>query len=184
MTTQNVIPTNAASANENLIQHLQSMFDLPAVNAADVLERTATDYRKAVAPYVPAIRDVLEGNEYRTKVEWETTGFHFFHGCLMVQVKHEGRLYSLPPFGLNEDNTPYIQTLPEHKAKWLEEFMSLPKSVLMFYFMLMKETFNGYALKGRIQNPVSGKNTIGDVPEAFADILAAVEWNTVSAVAA
>lgn len=135
-----------------------------------------TDYRALCAPHVKAVRDVLQGCRYRYKVQFNETTFHFFHGCLMAYVVTDGVIRALPPFGLGRDGVPYLQALPEHQLKWLEEFMSLPKSTLLYYFSLLKEVFKGYAIRYRWQDPETGKTESIEMPEALKSILAEVEW--------
>lgn len=137
-----------------------------------------TDYKTLCAPHVPAIRDVLAGKTYRYKVRFNDTLFVFHHGCLMAQVVHNGIIRALPPFRLDKDGTPYLQALPEHQQHWLNEFMAMPKSVLLFYFSLLKEVFKGYALRCRWEDPASGQAVWVPVPMALRPILSEVEWHT------
>lgn len=135
-----------------------------------------TDYKTICAPYVEQIRDVLEGKAYRTKIQYGQTWFHFYHGCLMVKVNHEGQLFALPPMDQTEEGRPFINLLPEHQQHWLDEFMELPKDVLMFYFSLMKEVFKGHAIKGRLQT-ASGQTSWGSVPAQLEPLFDSVDWN-------
>lgn len=152
--------------------------DIEVAQAEVISPRVAllTDYRTVCAPYVEEVREVLKGVRYRTKVNFQGTAFHFYHGCLMVQARHEDRLYAMPPFGLDKNGLPYVQVLPEHQAAWMDEFLSLPKTVLLFYFSLMKEVFRGYRLQGRLEDPATGKISYGSIPAALAPILTEVGW--------
>lgn len=137
-----------------------------------------TDYKTLCAPHVPAIRDVLEGKTYRYKVKFDNATFVFHHGCLMIQVVHDGLIRALPPFAVEEDGTPYLRALPEHQQFWMEEFMELPKSVLLFYFSLLKEVFKGYALGCRWQDPDTGRMVKVPVPDVLHPLLSEVGWYT------
>ena len=135
-----------------------------------------TDYNTLCAPYVPNVRDVLEGRQYRFKVQYNDTFFHFYHGCLMVQAVHEGLLRALPPFGKTTHGVPYLHALPEHQLHWFDDFLSLPKGVLLFYFTLMKEVFGGQPLRFLKEDPRSGQTAWVDVPHRLQPILSEVEW--------
>ena len=137
-----------------------------------------TDYKTLCAPYVPDVRDVLSGRQYRFKVNFHDTAFHFYHGCLMVQVLHDGLLRALPHFGKTDDGKPYMQTLPEPELHWFDDFLTLPKSVLLFYFTLMKDVFKSEPLRFRWEDPKSGEVSWVEPPVALRSILQETEWAT------
>jgi hypothetical protein len=135
-----------------------------------------TDYEALCAPYLPSVRDVLEGKTLRAKLKFNDAVFVFHHGCLMSQVLHQGVIRALPPFGLDDAGKPYLQALPEHQQHWLGEFLQLPKSVLMFYFTLVKGVFAGEPLRCRWEDPETGHITWRSVPDELQPILQAVGW--------
>ena len=48
-----------------------------------------------------------------------------------------------------------------------DEFMTLPKDVLLFYFSLLKEVFRGYALRCRWQDPATNMRYWVPVPDVL-----------------
>lgn len=137
-----------------------------------------TDYPTLCAPHVQPVREVLDGRRLRYKLRFGDAILVFHHGCLMGQVVHNGRIRALPPFFVNADGTPCLAVPPAHRQHWLEEFLDLPKSVLLFYFSLLKEVFKGYALAGRWEDPASGNISARAVPETLHAVLAEVDWRT------
>ncbi len=156
----------------------QSDVNEPVLNkvAEPALLGVFTDYEALCAPYIPSIRDVLEGKALRHKLKFNDAVFVFHHGCLMSQVLHQGVIRALPPFGLDEAGRPYLQALPEHQQHWLGEFLQLPKSVLMFYFTLLKGVFAGEPLRSRWEDPETGYITWQAVPDELQPVLKAVGW--------
>jgi hypothetical protein len=136
-----------------------------------------SDYQTLCAPHVPAIREVLEGRAHRYKLRYNGVTFIFHHGCLMTQVLHDGLLRALPPFSIERDDTPVLHALPEHQQGWLDEFLTLPKDVLLFYFSLLKEVFKGYPLRSRWEDPATGRRQWVPVPEMLQPVLAEVGWH-------
>jgi len=137
-----------------------------------------TDYDTLVAPHVPAVRDVLTGKTHRYKVAFNDAVLVFHHGCLMVQVVHDGLIRALPPFGLTEDGRPYLSAMPEHQMAWMDEFLTLPKSILFFYFSLLKAVFHNQPLSCRWEAPVTGRTSQVPVPEVLQPILSDAGWST------
>jgi hypothetical protein len=135
-----------------------------------------TDYENICAPYVPAVREVLEGKKSRFKLHYNNATFVFHHGCLMVQIVHEGLIRALPPFGIGMDGKPYLQVMPEHQKHWMTEFLTLPKSILLFYFSLLKQVFGNHPLQGRWQDPLTNRISLVPVPVELRSILNEVDW--------
>ncbi len=129
------------------------------------------DFKELCRPYVEPVREVLEGKRYRYKLPYGQAIFHFYHGCLMTKALYQGRLYVLPPLSLTDDGMPSLYQLPEHQAHWLEEFLTLPKDLLLFYLHLMKEVFRGRALQGHTQN-----GQLATIPPALKAFLTEVDW--------
>jgi hypothetical protein len=135
-----------------------------------------TDYRSLCAPHVPSVREVLTGGTYRHKLRFNDAVFVFYHGCLMSRVVYRGQIFALPPFGLNRSGQPYLTALPEHQRPWLDEFLSLPKDVLLFYFTLLKEVFKGHVLTCQWENPATNAIEPRPIPEELQPILREVDW--------
>lgn len=135
-----------------------------------------TDYKSICAPYVPMVRDVLEGKANRCKLKFNNTLFVFHHGCLLSRVVHNGRIFSLPPFAFDWNGQPYITALPLHQRRFFNEFLSLPKDVLLFYFTLLKEVFKGYALGCQWEDPATGRITRQPIPAELQAALKEVDW--------
>ncbi len=156
----------------------QSTHDRDALVREMTLLGLITDYRTLSAPHVDKVRDVLHGRAHRYKVRFGDAMLVFHHGCLMVQVVHNGLIRALPPFSVDAEGRPWLSAMPEHQQHWMDEFLALPKGVLLFYFTLLKEVFRGYALGCRWTDPDNGRVSQVPVPDVLKDMLDEVGWRT------
>lgn len=153
---------------------------VPAANprlSTPVITGITTDYDQLCAPFVESVRDVLNGKRYRVKVRYLDADFHFYHGCLMTQVNHNGRLLALPPISLDtQTGLPVLHALPDHQADWLNAFFSLPKSLLLFYFSLMKRVFSNQPLSYQWQHLQTGELLHPAMPYVLQQYLSETGW--------
>jgi hypothetical protein len=136
-----------------------------------------TDFRTLCTSHVESVRAVLSGQQFRYRLHFNQATLVLHHGCLLTRVFYQGYDYALPAFGIFQDGRPYVTVLPEHQRGCYQDFCSLPKEILLFYFTLLKEVFRGYALVGHWEDPDTGKKAEMPVPEELLQILAEVEWN-------
>lgn len=130
-----------------------------------------TDYRQLCKPHVDAVRDVLTGKRPRYKLHYNGAVLVFDHGCLMSQVVVDGVIRRLPPFALAMDGTPYLMALSANRQAVLDEFLTMPRDILLFYFTLLQDVFKGYALRCRREDM-----SLVPVPASLRPILTETNW--------
>lgn len=134
------------------------------------------DYNGLWAHHLPAVRAVLSGELSRYKLRFEDAVFLFDHGCLMSRVALNRQIFAMPPFTLSPAGEPYLRALPPHQEHCIQEFLALPKGILLFYFTLLKEVFAHKPLACYREAPETGVLTQVKVPDALRSILAEVGW--------
>lgn len=135
-----------------------------------------TDYLQLCAAHVPAVRQVLAGERLRYRLRYDDAVIYFDHGCLLSRAFFQNRLYGLPMFFRADNGSAGLRALPTHQQQGYKELWSLPKGVLLFYFTLLKESFNGMPLVAFREDPASGAMQPCTMPDALRPILSAVGW--------
>ncbi len=136
------------------------------------------DYDGLCAHHLPALRAVLNGGRSRYRFQFEDATFLFHHGCLMSRVIFRRQICGMPPFALTPDGQPYLRALPKRQQACLQEFLALPKGILLFYFTLLKKVFECKPLVCYQESSQTGHLAQVNLPQALLPILAEVGWET------
>ncbi|MEB3286964.1 MAG: hypothetical protein VKJ04_05630 [Vampirovibrionales bacterium] len=107
------------------------------------------------APYAPMLQDIFKGKRFRLDISYGQARFLFFHGCLMGRVYYQGRCWSFPPFDRNAQGvlTWRLSSLGDKFSQ--HEFFTLPHDILLFFFNLLKLTFQQELLLCPTQHPAA-----------------------------